>query len=67
MDLFDLEDDDRFLLCSDGVDKHVTDPEIAQYLRGDDPAAVTQALIDLTLARGAVDNVSVCVVRISEP
>ena len=65
MDLFEIEDDDRFLLCSDGLDKHVEDPEIEHYLKGDDPAVMARALIDLTLERGAVDNVSVCIVKMS--
>ena len=63
MDLFELADGDRFLLCSDGLDKHVKDAEIERLLAGDDPDQVARALIDLTLSRGAVDNVSVCIVR----
>ncbi len=64
MDLLELHDEDRFLLCSDGLDKHLKDDEIAQQLLGDDPATVARSLIDLTLARGAMDNVSVCVVKV---
>ena len=66
MDLLELHDDDHFLLCSDGLDKHLTDDEIAQQLLGDDPARVARSLIDLTLARGAMDNVSVCVVKVTK-
>lgn len=65
MDLLELADGDRFLLCSDGLDKHLSDDEIAQHLRGAEPTAAARALIDLTLARGAIDNVSVCVVKIT--
>ncbi len=64
MDLLELHDEDRFLLCSDGLDKHLKDDETAQQLLGDDPATVARSLIDLTLARGAMDNVSVCVVKV---
>ncbi len=66
MDLLELTDGDCFLLCSDGLDKHLKDDEIAQHLNGGDPQTVARALIDLTLARGAVDNVSVCVVKITQ-
>lgn len=66
MDLLELHDDDRFLLCSDGLDKHLKDDEIAQQLLGDDPPRVARSLIDLTLARGAMDNVSVCVVKVTK-
>ena len=63
MDLFELAAGDTYLLCSDGLDKHVKDEEIARHLAGDDPTAMARTLIDLTLSRGAVDNVSVCVVK----
>ncbi len=66
MNLLELADGDCFLLCSDGLDKHLKDEEIAQHLHGSDPQSVAHALIDLTLARGAVDNVSVCVVKIAK-
>lgn len=66
MDLLELNDDDRFLLCSDGLDKHLRDDEIAQHMLGAEPAAVARSLIDLTLARSAMDNVSVCVVKVTK-
>lgn len=66
MDLLELHDGDRFLLCSDGLDKHLADDEIAQGLLGDDVQAMARALIDQTLARGAMDNVSVCVVKVTK-
>ncbi len=66
MDMFELEDGDRFLLCSDGLDKHVKDPEIEAHLSDGDPDAIARALVDLTLERGAMDNVTVCVVEMSE-
>ena len=66
MDLLELENGDCFLLCSDGLDKHLDDAEIARHLAGKDPQAVARVLIEQTLARGAMDNVSVCVVKITE-
>jgi serine/threonine protein phosphatase PrpC len=66
MDLFELRDGDRFLLCSDGLDKHVRDPEIEEIMCGADSENVARSLVDLTLERGAVDNVTVCVVEIAQ-
>jgi len=53
---------DRFLLCSDGLIAHVTDDEIAARLAADDPQAACDDLLQLTLGRGASDNVSIIVV-----
>jgi len=54
---------DRLLLCSDGLTEHVPDAELGLVLaRPDDPESLAQALIALTLERGARDNVSVIVV-----
>jgi serine/threonine protein phosphatase PrpC len=64
MDLFDLAAGDRYLMCSDGLDKHVKDAEIAHHLRTGTPQEVVRRLIDLTLERGAVDNVTICVVEV---
>jgi len=65
MDLQALADGDRFLLCSDGLDKHVEDREIESIMGVGSPEAVANRLVDLTLERGAVDNVTVCVVEVS--
>ncbi len=62
----EVQPGDRIVLCSDGLTRHVEDEEIAQItLRYDDPEDMSQALIDLTLERGAEDNVSVVVLAIS--
>lgn len=54
---------DVFLLCSDGLTEHLTGPDIATLMALPDPKAACEDLINLTLARGAKDNVSVIVVR----
>jgi len=53
---------DTFLLCSDGLTAHVGDDEIAACLAADDPQRACDALLALTLQRGASDNVSLVVV-----
>jgi hypothetical protein len=52
-----------FLLCSDGLTRHVSDQEIAAVLTGETAPGVAQVLIDLALDRGARDNVTTVVVR----
>ena len=64
MDIDELAADDRYLLCSDGLDKHVTAEEIQEILAAAGPADSAQQLLDLTLSRGAADNVTVAVVAI---
>jgi protein phosphatase len=58
-----LEPGDAFLLCSDGLTNHCEDADLAEALAGDDPQAVCDGLIALTLQRGASDNVSALVLR----
>ncbi|MDZ4169723.1 MAG: Stp1/IreP family PP2C-type Ser/Thr phosphatase [Coriobacteriia bacterium] len=59
------EQDDRLLLCSDGLTGMLTDDVIAQML-GDyrDPATAARTLIDAANEAGGQDNVSVVVVDI---
>lgn len=56
----DVKAGDRIILCSDGLPRHVANDEIAEIaLKFSDPEMISQGLIDLTLSRGAEDNVSV--------
>jgi serine/threonine protein phosphatase PrpC len=58
---------DRYLLCSDGLSNEVSIQEIEQVLRdSESPSKAAAALIELTLLRGARDNVSVVVVFVGE-
>lgn len=61
----DVQSGDIYLLCSDGLDKEVSFQEIEAILNAHNREASVQALIDLTLQRGARDNVSVVAVEIS--
>ncbi|HEV3301416.1 MAG TPA: protein phosphatase 2C domain-containing protein [Planctomycetaceae bacterium] len=55
-----LEDGDRLLLCTDGLSDLVSDSEIAdEIVRAGHPQAACDALIELALARGGKDNVTV--------
>ena len=58
---------DRYLLCSDGLDKELSDPQIAALLAGADPAEVARALVEHACAAGGRDNVTAVVVRFDAP
>ncbi len=67
MEIQELQPGDRFLLCSDGLNKHVDDVEIEELLRGPgDVQKMSQRLSDMTLERGAVDNFSIILVDIEK-
>ncbi|MFH0352426.1 MAG: PP2C family protein-serine/threonine phosphatase [Chromatiales bacterium] len=57
---------DRFLLCSDGLYRHVTHEEIASLLRTGSASSAAQSLVDLTLDRGALDNVTVVLIDVAD-
>ena len=60
-----LEAGDRFLLCTDGLTKHVEFRRLGPLL-GEGPIdAIPAKLLDATLQAGATDNVTVCVVEIA--
>lgn len=64
MDIQELRSGDRYLLCSDGLTKHVSDIEFQDILKEGDTGSVCAELIDRTLARGGTDNVTVITVDI---
>ena len=56
---------DRWLVCSDGLTKELSDPVIAAVLGdSDDPQAAADALIERALAAGGRDNVTVAVLDV---
>jgi serine/threonine protein phosphatase PrpC len=57
-----LQSGDRFLLCTDGLSRMVSDAEIAALLSESDLAAVPSSLIAAALSAGGHDNVTVVVV-----
>jgi len=57
------KEQDRILLCSDGLTGVVDDKEIATILRSEaDPQATCQALIDAANAIGGPDNITVVII-----
>jgi protein phosphatase len=58
-----LQAGDAFVLCSDGLTNHVEDREILAMTAANAPQRACDALIDLTLSRGASDNVTAIVAR----
>lgn len=59
----DVKSGDQFLLASDGLTRVVRDEEMAAQLK-QSPDAAADSLIDMVMARGAPDNVSLIIVRI---
>jgi len=57
-----IEPGDVFLLCSDGLTARVKDEEIGHLLSTRDADDQVRELVELTLARGAPDNVTVVTV-----
>lgn len=56
----------QFLLCSDGVNKEMTDRELEAAFRTDTtPPTLVGSIFETSLARGARDNVSAIVVRLA--
>jgi serine/threonine protein phosphatase PrpC len=57
---------DVFMLCSDGLHEMVEDAEIADRLGGKPPKAMVDQLLELSLSRGAPDNVTIVAVAVEE-
>jgi serine/threonine protein phosphatase PrpC len=61
-----VEPGTAFLICSDGITRHVADQEIKGVLTfGGDPSEVCEYLKDLCYERGAEDNLTAVVVKIA--
>ena len=56
---------DSYLLCSDGLTKTVEDHEIGEVLGHDAPDEIVRSLVHLGLNRGAPDNITTIVVKVS--
>jgi protein phosphatase len=57
-----LEPDDRYLICSDGLTDMVSEADIATMLNeGKDSEDAANRLVDLALSNGGKDNITVIV------
>lgn len=65
--IVDTEPGDRWLLCSDGLCGFVPEQAITQVLATEpDAAKAAERLIEMTLERGAPDNVTIVIVGVNE-
>lgn len=64
MDIPEMKRGDRYMLCSDGLTKHTNDSEIEDFMRSGNTEECCQYFIDVTLERGAGDNVTCIVIDI---
>lgn len=60
---FPVEEGDVYLLASDGLTGQVADEEIGLFASQLDPREAAEALVGLTLVRGAPDNVTLIVAK----
>ena len=61
----DLQDGDRFLVCSDGLFKDVKPTEVEANLAAPAPRQALDKLVALALRRGGTDNVTGIVVQVA--
>ncbi|MGH2536552.1 MAG: Stp1/IreP family PP2C-type Ser/Thr phosphatase [Candidatus Promineifilaceae bacterium] len=59
----ELQLDDRLLLCSDGLTRHVSPAELAEFMEAEDLAATAASLVALANERGGEDNISVALLH----
>ena len=64
MKTFEVEDGTEFLLCTDGITRHISDNELRQVLiLNDDLQSTCEQLKQTCYERGAEDNLTVVLVR----
>ncbi|MCC6404065.1 MAG: serine/threonine-protein phosphatase [Fimbriimonadaceae bacterium] len=62
--LFQLEPGDTYMICSDGITNHVSDPQINEILGAAAPSEAARQLVTSALVGGGSDNATALVVRI---
>ena len=62
----EVVDGDTFLICSDGLFKELADKDISEALKQESLKYSASDLIDLAMSRGATDNVTVVLVKVTE-
>ncbi len=64
---FDAEPGERWLLCSDGLNAVLNDRAVEQVMRGtEDIRECVSTLVEMTLAGGSPDNITIAVVEVIE-
>ncbi len=63
--LYEAKENDRYLLCSDGLSGVLTEREIKTFLKKSDKEAAIKALVDATYIQGAPDNVTVLIADVT--
>jgi type VI secretion system protein ImpM len=58
---FQAERGDRYLLCSDGLDKELTEEDIAEFMLAETCQQAAEAMINTALSRSGRDNITVVV------
>ncbi len=61
--MMEVEPDDQFLLCSDGLSRMVSDKEIESIMANKNSEEIVQSLLHTALVRGATDNVTIICVQ----
>ncbi|MGI8467371.1 MAG: PP2C family protein-serine/threonine phosphatase, partial [Pyrinomonadaceae bacterium] len=61
-----FEPNTLFLLCSDGITRHIEDTEIRELLKGENsPAEICAEMKNVCYQRGAEDNLTAVIVRVA--
>ncbi|KRB36101.1 PP2C family protein-serine/threonine phosphatase [Microbacterium sp. Root180] len=64
----EVAEGDRFVICSDGLTKELTDYGIRHFLdENRDPAAAATAMLDAALENGGRDNITIIVLDVGMP
>ena len=61
---FKLLENDKLILCSDGLTAHVDEEEIFQLSENNPPQQAAQKLVELANERGGTDNITVQIVAV---
>lgn len=62
----DVQSGDRFVICSDGLTKELTDYGIQHFLtENPDPGAAVEAMLDAALENGGRDNITLIVLDVA--
>lgn len=62
----DLQANDRFLLCSDGLHGYMNETEIQAFMADKDPQKIPSKLIDIANERGGRDNITAIILHIEQ-